>query len=258
MREAGRVRNPSPTTFIFKVTWDKIWSNYFRMLLNPPSCSKLVITLLEQTLHWEKEVFLHERDLCLTSFSIIFTFFYGGIFQSMRNGKLPSSLCLPAWSPISVYSSPEPLLPARFPPRQHPTVNSVLRSESLTMTMCPVPSIPVLSPEFITVALHKTSLGFLLSSFHRLPFNLPSCSPWLIAYNKPQSGNVNGNSQKIQITQMLTIHHRKIGSPLKNLSKFWEAIHFWNSREQVRQTNTGDKNMSDPERLKDFLVISCM
>lgn len=75
MREAGRVRNPSPTTFIFKVTWDKIWSNYFRMLLNPPSCSKLVITLLEQTLHWEKEVFLHESDLCLTSFCIFFAFF---------------------------------------------------------------------------------------------------------------------------------------------------------------------------------------
>lgn len=178
--------------------------------------------------------------------------------QSMRNSKLPSSLCLPAWSPISVYSSPKPLLPARFPPRQHPTVNSVLSPESLTMTVCPVPSIPVQSPEFITVALHKTSLGFLLSSFHRQPFDLPSCSPWLIAYNKPQSGNVNGNSQKIQITQMLTIHHRKIGSPLQNLSKFWEAIHFWNSREQVRQTNTGDKNMSDPERLKDFLVISYM
>jgi hypothetical protein len=42
---------------------------------------------------------------------------------------------------------------------------------------------------------------------------------------------------------------------LKNLSKFWEAIYFWRSREHARQTNTGDKNLSDCEKLKDFPMI---
>lgn len=183
------------------------------MSLNSPSCSRLVITLLEQTLHTGEGRCFCLRGTCAWLFSPssslpLWRHFCVPLPQSMRNSKLPSSLCLPAWEPISVYSSPKPLLPAQFPPRQHPTVNSSLSSESLTVTMWKVSPLPVLSPESIPVAIHKVAFGFLPSSFYGRPFNPYSCSPWLITYNKPHSGNVNGNSQVIQITQMLTIHHR--------------------------------------------------